>query len=102
MRVECVVVNVKCDEYDVYIGRGSEWGNRYRIGVDGDRDEVIRKYREWLIGRVVEEKGLLSRMRRELGGKKLGCWCKVRGKEVGCHGDVIKELVEDEMLMEWE
>ena len=30
---------------DVYIGRGSKWGNPYVIGKDGNRDEVIEKYR---------------------------------------------------------
>ncbi len=39
------VVNIDRNEnYDVYIGRGSDWGNPYVIGIDGDRDEVIRKY----------------------------------------------------------
>ena len=38
------VVNIKTENYDVYIGRGSDWGNPYAIGIDGDRDEVIRKY----------------------------------------------------------
>ena len=38
------VVNIKTKKYDVYIGRGSAWGNPYAIGIDGDREEVIRKY----------------------------------------------------------
>ena len=28
----------------VYIGRGSKWGNPFRIGPDGDRAAVIAKY----------------------------------------------------------
>lgn len=28
----------------VYIGRGSKWGNPFRIGRDGDRAAVIAKY----------------------------------------------------------
>ena len=32
----------------VYIGRGSKWGNPYRIGPDGDRAAVIAKYERWL------------------------------------------------------
>lgn len=39
------VVNIDRNEnYDVYIGRGSDWGNPYALGIDGDRDEVIGKY----------------------------------------------------------
>ena len=32
----------------VYIGRGSDWGNPFRIGVDGDRAAVIAKHERWL------------------------------------------------------
>ncbi|HDH15296.1 MAG TPA: DUF4326 domain-containing protein [Gammaproteobacteria bacterium] len=77
------VVNVdKGDAHDVYIGRGSDWGNPYAIGFDGDRDEVIRKYqydfeRDYL--KSSKEDALSLR------GKILGCHCK----PAACHGDVI-------------
>lgn len=32
----------------IYIGRGSKWGNPFRIGPDGDRASVIAKYERWL------------------------------------------------------
>ncbi len=32
----------------VYIGRGSKWGNPFRIGPDGDRAAVIAKHEGWL------------------------------------------------------
>ena len=32
----------------VYIGRGSKWGNPFRIGIDGDRAVVIGKHERWL------------------------------------------------------
>jgi hypothetical protein len=32
----------------IYIGRGSKWGNPFRIGVDGNRATVIAKYARWL------------------------------------------------------
>ena len=44
----CKVVNKYKEDYDVYIGRGSKWGNPYRIGEDGTREEVIEKYRLYL------------------------------------------------------
>ena len=33
----------------VYVGRPSKWGNRFVIGPDGSRDEVIAKYRAWIV-----------------------------------------------------
>jgi len=41
------VVNKYHEDYDVYIGRGSKWGNPYVIGKDGNREEVIKQYEEW-------------------------------------------------------
>lgn len=79
---------VKIDQpYDVYIGRPSKWGNPFRIGPDGYREEVIRKYRDW-IGKQPE----LLKSLPELEGKRLGCFCK----PLACHGDVLADLIEQE------
>ena len=32
----------------VYVGRPSKWGNPYTIGPDGDRVDVIRKFRAYV------------------------------------------------------
>jgi hypothetical protein len=81
------VVHCKREPYDVYIGRGrgSVWGNPYRIGEDGDRQTVIRKYREYLHSGP----SLMAKV-PELTGKTLGCWCAPKA----CHGDVLVELLE--------
>ena len=71
---------------DVYIGRGSKWGNPYRIGVHGSRDEVIAKYRDYL-----ESNEHLKRSLPELRDKNLVCYCKPKA----CHGDVLLEKVEE-------
>ncbi len=77
------VVNIdKGGSHDVYIGRGSDWGNPYAIGFDGDRDEVIRKYQYDF------ERNFLKSSKEDalrLKGKILGCHCK----PAACHGDVI-------------
>jgi hypothetical protein len=83
------VVHCKRDRHDVYIGRGGPWGNPFRIGRDGTRDEVIEKYRVWLwdeinAGRVDLEK--LAALR----GKTLGCWCAPKA----CHGEVLEAAAE--------
>ena len=39
--------NEEINKYsDVYIGRGSKWGNPFVIGRDGDRDLVIKKFKK--------------------------------------------------------
>jgi len=81
------VVHCKRDAYDVYIGRGSKWGNPFKIGIDGNREEVIEKYRQWILG----EPRLLDSL-CELEGKVLGCWCSPKP----CHGDVLIELMEED------
>ena len=77
------VVNLRYDSYDVYIGRGSKWGNSFKIGKDGTRKEVIEKYRKYLLANP-ELNGSLH----ELRSKVLGCYCK----PLACHGDVLVEL----------
>ncbi len=86
----------------VYIGRAvprkglraSPLSNPYRIGIDGDRDEVIEKYREMAAYRLQAQGGLavclvLAR------DKPLACWCRhERETEPACHGDVLLELLE--------
>jgi len=88
-----VVVNIKDRvKGGVYIGRGSEFGNRFVIGRDGDREEVIKKYREWFLEKVSSDEGFRRRV-LELDGKKLICYCSPRK----CHGDVLKWWIEGEM-----
>jgi hypothetical protein len=83
-----VTTVVKIDQpYDVYIGRPSKWGNPFRIGPDGNREEVIRRYRDW----IGKQQGLLKSL-PELKGKRLGCFCK----PLACHGDVLAGLVDQE------
>lgn len=68
----------------VYIGRPSHWGNPFVIGRDGDRAEVIRKFREW----IAQEPERITRARAELRGKDLICFCAPQP----CHGDVLLEI----------
>ena len=78
------VVNKYRDSYDVYIGRGSKWGNPFRIGDHGDREDVIEQYREW-----IQTQPILLNSLEELRNKRLGCFCKPKA----CHGDVLLELL---------
>lgn len=54
----------------IYIGRGSKWGNPFRIGPDGDREAVIAKHEAWL-----RREHALLRAIGELRGTDLVCFC---------------------------
>lgn len=77
------VVHCKREPYDVYIGRGSKWGNPFVIGKDGDRNDVIRLHVSWIVG----QSQLMAAL-PELKGKVLGCWCAPQA----CHGDTLLAL----------
>jgi uncharacterized protein DUF4326 len=87
------VVHCKKEQYDVYIGRecyglpSSIWGNPFKIGPDGTREQVIEKYRKYIL-----DKPELLQQLESLRGKTLGCWCSPQH----CHGDVLAELLEQE------
>ena len=67
----------------VYVGRPSKWGSPFAIGRDGTRDEVIAKYRAW----IVQQPALMAAL-PELRNKDLVCWCAPSR----CHGEVRIEL----------
>jgi hypothetical protein len=93
------IINLKTNEpYDVYIGRGSVWGNPYThiknkntkaTYIVATRKEAIEKYREYLLGN--EE--LMNKL-EQLRGKTLACFCKPKS----CHGDIIIELLSKHKL----
>jgi uncharacterized protein DUF4326 len=85
-----IVVNCKTDNYDVLIDRTTMWGNPYRIGRDGTREEVIEIYEVFLR----QSEYHLMRL-PELVGKVLGCHCK----PLPCHGDVIIKIMKEKGLI---
>jgi len=80
------VVNVRREFCDVRICRPGQWGNPFIIGLHGTREEVIEKYRQW----IMTQPKLLAQLPM-LKGKRLGCVCA----PLPCHGDVLKEMVDD-------
>lgn len=84
------VVNRYKDKFDIYIGRGSMWGNPFPITNGGDdRATVIQKYRNYFWNRyrdgLIKDSDILS-----LEGHILGCYCKPQP----CHGDVLVEAID--------
>jgi len=97
-----LIVHVNHAPYDVYIGRRvrnrsdlqpTGWGNPFRVGKDGSREEVMAKFVEW----IQTQPQLLERV-PELRGKVLGCWCApAEGLSptldgVICHGQILAAL----------
>lgn len=62
----------------VYVGRGTPWGNPFRVGRDGTRSEVIERFRREVLPTLD-----LTPLR----GKDLVCWCAPKP----CHADVLLE-----------
>ena len=93
------IVNKATDSFDVYIGRGSKWGNPYSHLSNtkaefkvSSRNEAIQSY--YLYITVGEGKHLQNDL-HELKGKTLGCYCKPKK----CHGDILIDLI---MYKKWE
>jgi len=89
----------------VYIGRAnktysfpqSPLANPFVLNKDGNRDEVVQKYRIWLHEQVKEglsgkknsaweELKALKKQAKTNGFLRVACWCKEDEK---CHGDVV-------------
>lgn len=84
--------------YDVYIGRAvprrglqaSPFANPFRIGRDGDREAVLRRYVNWLLYSEDRYARWAFQHARELRGKRLACWCAPER----CHGDILAALAD--------
>ena len=81
------VVHCKKEQYDIYIGRPSEYGNPFIIGKDGTRDQCIKSFER----KILSDPEAVRQIRRELHGKILGCWCK----PLSCHGDVLARIADE-------
>jgi len=92
MPTETTVVNVRKSHYDVYIGRGGQWGNPFIIGRDGTREEVIEKHAEWILTQPH-----LLRQLPMLRKKRLGCHCAPHR----CHGDTLKKMADADIGELW-
>lgn len=81
------VVHCKRERYDVYIGRPGPLGNPFIIGRHGDRATVVRLHSEWFL----RQPELVAKVKRELRGMTLGCWCAPDA----CHGDIYLKVANE-------
>jgi hypothetical protein len=56
------------------------------------REEAVRRHRE----DTLSDPDLCERIRRELHGKVLVCWCK----PLACHGDTLAEIADMDLTKE--
>lgn len=85
-------------ENTVYVGRGSKFGNPFRVSDYAVTGHAIADYRLYLDGKI-ELPGHYSgelasalfkaEIRHKLRGKDLACWCK---EDAPCHGDLLLEI----------
>jgi hypothetical protein len=87
----------------VYVGRPTDYGNRYVIGREiehidckivapSDAKIATMLYREWIEWQFSHFPSWRGIIRRDLGGKNLACWC-APGQP--CHADVLLELANE-------
>src|SRR3990167_7488225 len=58
-------------ENTIYVGRGSKWGNPYKVDYHGSREEVIAKFEQM----IYANESLQIEIKNKLKGKNLACWC---------------------------
>ncbi len=74
----------------VSIMRPGLWGNPFCVGRDGDRVEVLERYREYLKYWLKADKSYRADFLALANVPALVCCCK----PVACHGDVMVEFLE--------
>lgn len=81
------VVNRHHDSFDVYIGRGTPWGNPFTVKEYG-LQRCIELYRIYMERQLSQDPELVRELLK-LKDKRLGCSCKPKP----CHGDVLLDLI---------
>lgn len=79
----------KTKRCDVRIDRHSIFGNPFKVGADGDRKQVLQKYKDYFYHRLEIDDKFREQV-DGLKGKILGCWCFPDL----CHGMVIIEYLD--------
>lgn len=69
----------------IYVGRGSKWGNPFKIGIDGTREKCVERYRLLIEGNIWTFPNK-TEIQRVLKGKDLCCFCPL---DKPCHADIL-------------
>lgn len=84
-----VLVNRHKSDFDIYIGRGSKFGNPFPVDKSKGhtRQIVVEMYRDYLYTELENGTFKISDF-LELSGLRIGCSCA----PLVCHGDIIIEV----------
>lgn len=85
------------------VARPGPWGNPFSIdavaeetGLDraGAQAEAVARHARWIVGELTTDRQppTLEKIRTELGGKNLACWC---GEGTPCHVETLIKLAND-------
>ena len=95
--------------HDLYVGRSMpsrglfNWmlANPYKVGSDGDRQECLEKYEQYMRERIQREEAVAKTV-YSLQDLTLACWCAPKDgppltldDELICHGQVLLRLSEE-------
>ena len=75
----------------IFIGRGTKWGNPFKVSEDLDARGSVRRYFSYL-DQSIQMGGLNP---KELKGKTLVCWCgdwQFGEPEIDCHGVLLLKI----------
>lgn len=87
----------------IYVGRGTKWGNPYRVGECPSQvlpgfvvqiqtvEDAVRCYEAWVGLQLQSDPEFLAPLR----GRDLMCWCPLHdpnGRAAPCHADVLLDL----------
>lgn len=97
------VVSIRSGEpYDILVDRSTPFGNPYSHWASEcttaiykalSRFDAVRKHAEWI--KAPEQAQLLSRVKKELQGKVLGCHCTERDIQRGmCHAVTLAKIAD--------
>ena len=84
-------------ENSAKVDRSTRWGNPFKVDEEGvpDAATAVRLFRKLLADeRIAGDSRYFpftaDRLRADLGGKNLACWCPLDGTP--CHADVLLEM----------
>lgn len=79
------------EKWDIRVDRTSLFGNPYLIGRDGDRKEVVQKFKTYFLNRMLTDSNFRNRV-LALRGRVLGCWCNEGDL---CHARIIADFLNE-------
>ena len=91
-----VFVKTEHDKKERYPKKDSIFANPFKLkknkkNNEDNREEILALYENYIIEKIIDEE--LYDDLRMLKGKRLGCWCKEKGSDIGCHGDILVKLL---------